>query len=64
MHACRPIVESTLTDVFEKSYRQNRLHAKFDVSTHTHAIFKTTCNELRLTTILFQLPIHSSSRTK
>ena len=54
-------VESILTDIFGKSYRA-KWTPEFDVSTHTNAIFKTTYNELRLTTILFQLAIHPSSR--
>ena len=54
-------VDSILTDIFEKSYRAKST-PEFDVRTHTNAIFKTTYNELRLTTILFQLPIHPSSR--
>ena len=54
-------VESILTDIFGKSYRA-KWTPEFDVSTHTNAIFKTTYNEPRLTTILFQLAIHPSSR--
>ena len=50
-------VESILPDIFGKSYRA-KWTPEFDVSTHTNAIFKTTYNELRLTTILFQLAIH------
>ena len=54
-------VESILTDIFGKSYRAKR-PPEFDVSTHTNAIFKTTYNEFILTTILFELAIHPSSR--
>ena len=54
-------IESMVTDIFEKTYRAKST-LEFDVSTHTNAIFKTTYNELRLTTILFQLPIHPPSR--
>ena len=50
-------VDSILTDIFEKIYREKST-PKFDMSTHTNAIFKTTYNELRPTTIIFQLPIH------
>ena len=49
-------VDSILTDIFEKNRAKST--PKFDMSTHTNAIFKTTYNELRPTTILFQLPRH------
>ena len=54
-------VNSILTEIFEKIYR-GKSTPKFDMSTHTNAIFNTTYNELRLTTILFQLPRHPPSR--
>ena len=50
-------VDSILTDIFEKIYREKST-PKFDMSIHTNAIFKTTYNELRPTTIIFQLSIH------
>ena len=58
MYVCRVNIKG---QIFEKTYR-TKLTLEFDVS--THAIFKTTYNELRLTTILFQLPIHPPSRKK
>ena len=50
-------VDSNITEIFKKTYRAEST-VEFDLSTHTHAIFKITYNELRLTTILFQLPIY------
>ena len=50
-------VDSISTDIFETIYRAKSTPI-FDISTRTNAIFKTTYNELRPTTILFQLPIH------
>ena len=48
-------VDSILMDIFEKIYRPKSTPT-FDMSTHTNAIFNY--NELRPTTILFQLPRH------
>ena len=50
-------VDSILTYIFENKYRAKST-PKFDMSTHTNAILKTTYNELRPTTILFKLPRH------
>ena len=51
-------VESILTDIFFKKTYRTKSTLVFDLSTHTNAIVKTTYNELRLTTIIFQLPRH------
>ena len=56
-------VESIVTDIFERIYRAKSTF-EFDLNTHTNAIFKMTYNELELTTIIVQLPRHTSSKNK
>ena len=53
-YACRLNINGY---IWKNIYRQKST-PKFDMSTHANAIFKTTYNELRPTTILFQLPRH------
>ena len=58
-------VESILTNIgLRVKINRTKSTPEFDMNTHTNAIFKMTYNELRLTTIISQLPKHHTSRKK